>query len=193
MNVLARPSFEFGPYRLDLLERILLRNGEAVPLAPKVFETLVLLVENGGHILEKDELLKKLWPDTFVEENNLAQNIFQLRKALENMSNGSRFIETIPKRGYRFTADLTRINSVAHTSLRAAPSSLIAANDPDIAIKSLAVLPFESLTNDESNEYLGLGMAHDTIIRLSGLRKLLVLPTRSVFKYAGSECRSEEH
>src|SRR5215831_17109238 len=108
MNVLAYPAFEFGPFRLDLSERILLRNGKAVPLAPKVFETLVILVENSGHILDKDELLKELWPDTFVEENNLAQNIFQLRKALENGSSGNQFIETIPKRGYRFTAEVTR-------------------------------------------------------------------------------------
>ena len=181
------PAFEFGPFRLDLSERILLCDDKAVPLAPKVFETLVVLVEKRGHIIEKDELLKRLWPDTFVEENNLAQNIFQLRKVLENKSNGSRFIETIPRRGYRFTADTNPTNSLGHSSPRAVPS-LIAADSSRIAIKSLAVLPFESLTKDKNNEYLGLGMAHDTIIKLSGLRKLLVLPTRAVFKYAASDC-----
>ena len=188
MNKLTCPAFEFGPFRLDLFERILLCDGKPVPLAPKVFETLVVLVEKRGHIIEKDELLKRLWPDTFVEENNLAQNIFQLRKALENMSNGSRFIETIPRRGYRFTAEVTRTDSLGYSSQRAAPSSLIAADKPGIVIKSLAVLPFESLTSDKNDEYLGLGMAHDTIIKLSGLHKLLVLPTRAVFKYAVSVC-----
>jgi len=181
MNVLARPSFEFGPYRLDLLERILLRNGEAVPLAPKVFETLVLLVENGGHILEKDELLKKLWPDTFVEENNLAQNIFQLRKALEHGAGGKHFIETIPKRGYRFTAEVTRTDLVSSSF----PShSAVKAAEPDIKIKSLAVLPFHSLSDEKADEHLGLGMAHETIIKLSRLQKIVVLPTRAVFKCA---------
>src|SRR5262247_3247859 len=116
MNALACPAFEFGPFRLDRLERILLGNGKAVPLAPKVFETLVLLVEHSGHIVEKDELLRRLWPDTFVEESNLAQNIFHLRKALEAGSGGTQFIETVPKRGYRFTAEVRRTQLIAVSS-----------------------------------------------------------------------------
>src|SRR5215813_12109327 len=184
MNVLTRPSLEFGPYRLDLLERILLRNGEAVPLAPKVFETLVLLVENGGHILEKDELLKKLWPDTFVEESNLAQNIFHLRKALANGAGGKHFIETIPKRGYRFTAEVTRTDYVPTSSHRHTGRSTLEAEQPAITIKSLAVLPFQLLSSERADEHLGLGMAHETIIKLSRLQKIVVLPTRAGFRCA---------
>ena len=100
VNAEAHRSFEFGPFHLDLSERLLLRNGKAVPLAPKVFDTLAILVENSGHILEKDELMTKLWPDTFVEESGLSQNIFQLRKVLAEDTPDLQYIETIPKRGY---------------------------------------------------------------------------------------------
>ena len=109
MNAKARHSFEFGPFRLDLSERLLVRDGKAVPLAPKLFDTIAILVENSGHILEKDDLMKRLWPDTFVEESSLAQNIFQLRKILKERRSGRRYIETVPKRGYRFSADVREI------------------------------------------------------------------------------------
>src|SRR5262245_31148674 len=98
--------YEFGPFRLDAAEHLLLRDGEAVPLTPKSFDLLLALVERHGHLLEKDELLKKVWPDTFVEEANLASNISQLRKALGDGENGHRYIETVPKRGYRFVAPM---------------------------------------------------------------------------------------
>jgi DNA-binding winged helix-turn-helix (wHTH) protein/Tfp pilus assembly protein PilF len=183
MSSLARPSFEFGPFRLDLLERVLLRDGKAVPLAPKVFETLVVLVENSGHILEKDELLKRLWPDSYVEESNLAQNIFQLRRALETEGSGKQFIDTIPKRGYRFTAEVKRTEFIPTSSQQHTPASI--KHEPgNITIKSLAVLPFQSLTSARCDEHLGLGMAHETIIKLSSLRRFVVLPTRAVFKCA---------
>src|SRR5215813_10799809 len=135
MNELACRAIEFGPFRLDLSEGLLLCQGKAVPLAPKVFETLVILIEHSGHIIEKDELFKRLWPDTFVEENNLAQNIFQLRKALKDMDAAGRFIETIPKRGYRFTAEITR-TGFAPVSFRLPVESLgIGAEAPAIKIK----------------------------------------------------------
>src|SRR5690242_16595531 len=95
--------YEFGPFRLDMNERVLLRDGQIAPLTPKAFDTLVVLVENNGHVLEKEELLKAVWPDTFVEEATLAQNIFTLRKVLGKEPS---YIETIPKRGYRFTANV---------------------------------------------------------------------------------------
>ncbi len=96
--------YEFGPYQLDTAERILLRDGEPVPLTPKAFETLVVLVEHSGHLVEKEQLLKTLWPDSFVEESNLTNNVWTLRKTLGEGQNSYRYIETIPKRGYRFTA-----------------------------------------------------------------------------------------
>jgi len=106
MSLQTKHIYEFGPFRLDAAEHLLLRDGEAVPLTPKAFDLLLALVEQHGHLLEKDELLKKVWPDTFVEEANLASNISQLRKALGDGENGQRFIETMPKRGYRFVASV---------------------------------------------------------------------------------------
>src|SRR5262249_31329518 len=101
--------YEFGPFRLDVAEQLLLRDGESVPLTPKAFDLLQALVEGYGHLLEKEELLKRVWPDTFVEEANLASNISQLRKALGDGENGHRYIETAPKRGYRFVADVKKL------------------------------------------------------------------------------------
>jgi TolB-like protein/DNA-binding winged helix-turn-helix (wHTH) protein/Tfp pilus assembly protein PilF len=101
--------YEFGPFRLDPVERLLLRNNQTIPLAPKAFETLVLLVENSGHLLTKDELMKRLWPGTFVEEANLAQNISAIRRALDGINGGEQYIETVPKGGYRFTAETRKI------------------------------------------------------------------------------------
>ena len=98
--------YEFGNFRLDLLEKILLRDGISVPLTPKVFDTLEILVENAGHLLKKDELMQRIWQDRFVEEGNLTFNIKMLRKALTDNANEPRFIETIPRRGYRFIAEV---------------------------------------------------------------------------------------
>ena len=95
--------YEFGDFRIDVSERTLLgRSGVVVQLTPKAFDTLLLLVENGGHVLGKRELMEKVWPESFVEENNLAQNISVLRKALGEGARGVKYIETVPKRGYRF-------------------------------------------------------------------------------------------
>src|SRR5437762_2885061 len=99
----ARHFYEFGQFRIDEGERVLLREGQPVPLAPKVFDTLLALVRDRGHVIEKERLMKELWPDTFVEESNLTYNISQLRKAL-GAGDGERYIETVPRRGYRFTA-----------------------------------------------------------------------------------------
>src|SRR5215510_9856985 len=109
MNQQLKPIYEFGPYRLDAAERLLSRNGEIVPLQPKVFDLLLALVKHPGRLLEKDELMTAIWPDTVVEEVNLANNISILRKVLGDGGDGQRFIETIPKRGYRFVADAREV------------------------------------------------------------------------------------
>ena len=102
----VRRYYYFGLFRLDVTERILFGEKGVVPLTPKAFDTLLALVENSGHVLSKNDLMEKVWPDSFVEENNLAQNISALRKALGEGSDGQKFIETVPKRGYRFVADV---------------------------------------------------------------------------------------
>ena len=98
--------YEFGRFRLKTAERVLLREGEPVPLTPKVFDILLTLVEKGGHVVEKDDLMKRVWPSTFVEEGNLTQNVSLLRKALGESPSGPQFIETVPRRGYRFVATI---------------------------------------------------------------------------------------
>ena len=101
-------SYDFGRFRLKVAERVLLREGELVPLTPKVFDILVTLVENGGQVVAKDDLMKRVWPNTFVEEGNLTQNISLLRKALGETPGGVQFIETVPRRGYRFVAETSQ-------------------------------------------------------------------------------------
>jgi pimeloyl-ACP methyl ester carboxylesterase/DNA-binding winged helix-turn-helix (wHTH) protein/class 3 adenylate cyclase len=101
--------YEFGKFRLDCDERLLLDGRDAIPLAPKVFDTLLLLVENGGHAVGKEEMMQRIWADSFVEENNLAQNISILRKALGEGVGGAKYIETVSKRGYRFVAPVRAI------------------------------------------------------------------------------------
>jgi DNA-binding winged helix-turn-helix (wHTH) protein/TolB-like protein len=98
--------YQFGSFRVDPIHRVLRKDGETVALQPKTFDLLLLLVENNGEALEKDELMQKLWPDTVVEESNLSQNIYILRKVLGTGPDGHKYIQTIPKRGYRFTADV---------------------------------------------------------------------------------------
>lgn len=101
--------YEFGPFRVDRAERLLLQNGQVVPLTPKVFDTLLILVENSRHILTKDELMKMVWPETAVEEANLTKNISTLRKALRESPGQHQYIETIPWRGYRFVASVREV------------------------------------------------------------------------------------
>jgi DNA-binding winged helix-turn-helix (wHTH) protein len=98
--------YEFGDFRIDISERLLFNRQGIVSLTPKAFDTLLVLVENSGHVLSKEELMQRVWPDSFVEENNLAQNISMLRKALCEEGSGRKLIETVPKRGYRFVADV---------------------------------------------------------------------------------------
>ena len=107
LRVRAKRVYEFGPFRLDAAERLQLRDGEVVPLTLKAFDTLVLLVDNGGHLLEREALLKSVWADSFVEEANLTVCISSLRKALGEQYNGHQYIETVPKRAYRFAADVS--------------------------------------------------------------------------------------
>ncbi|HET8678169.1 MAG TPA: winged helix-turn-helix domain-containing protein [Blastocatellia bacterium] len=109
MNLKTKRLYEFGPFRLDAEEAVLLRDGKPVYLKPKVFETLLVLVESRGRVLDKETLMQRLWQDSFVEEANLTVNISQLRKALGQAEGGDQFIETVPRRGYRFTADVREV------------------------------------------------------------------------------------
>ena len=111
--------YEFGPFRLDPTEGLLLRDGTPVPLMPKTFELLRVLVENRGRLLQKDELMKLVWPESFVEEGNLSHHVFTLRKALGE-DKGSAYIETVPKRGYRFIAPVREVGRTLGLGARSA-------------------------------------------------------------------------
>jgi TolB-like protein/DNA-binding winged helix-turn-helix (wHTH) protein/Flp pilus assembly protein TadD len=120
------PVYQFGPFVLDAAKRRLLRDGEVVRLTPKAFETLLALVEVRGTTIGKDELLKRVWGDTVVEENNLNQSITALRKALGDSRSESQYIATIPGQGYRFVADLREVADGEGSSVETVTSPVVA-------------------------------------------------------------------
>ncbi len=150
MSALPPHIFEFGDFRVDAGKRVLLRKGEPVLLTPKVFDTLLYLVENRGKVVEKDDLMRAIWPDTVVEENNLNQNISALRRVLGETRGENRFIATIPGKGYRFIAPVE--------------TEAVAAEIPSRV--TVAVLPFENLSADPEREYLADGLTEETISTL---------------------------
>src|SRR5262245_36701946 len=109
MSQQEKHFYEFGEFRIDVTKRRLLRHGEIVPLTPKAFDVLLALAEQSGRMMEKDELMQKVWPDTAVEENNLTQNIYTLRKIFGESRHESRYIATVPGLGYRFVAEVKRV------------------------------------------------------------------------------------
>src|SRR6266700_5735572 len=107
----ARHLYEFDCFRLDCHEGVLLSEGRRLRIEPKDLELLLVLVENHGHTVGKEELFEKVWPGTFVEEGNLARHISVLRQVLGQGQSGSQYIETVPKRGYRFIAPVRQVDS----------------------------------------------------------------------------------
>ncbi|HEY7545888.1 MAG TPA: tetratricopeptide repeat protein [Blastocatellia bacterium] len=120
--------FEFSEFRIDPAERLLLQNGQTVSLTPKAFDTLLVLVENRGRLIEKDELMQAIWPDTFVEEAGLTRNISSLRKALGEVPGETSYIETIPRRGYRFVAEVKETWEESSASEKGEEDSIIDTN-----------------------------------------------------------------
>lgn len=185
---MSKRLYSFGPFQLDTGEQVLLRNGRPLPLKPKIFDLLVVLVENSGRVVCKDELMKQVWADSFVEEGNIAVSIFEIRKALGENSSGHRYIETVPRRGYRFVACVTeesrqRTSQQGNRVAVALSSAAVPSGGYASASKgTIAVLPFKSI-GATGGEYLGLGMADALITRLSNLRRVIVRPTSSVRKY----------
>jgi len=170
-----------GPFSMDLEERVLLREGKPVTLTPKLFETLRVLVEMHGRIVEKDELLKQVWPDAFVEEGNLSVNVFRLREALSDNEGSHQYIETIPRRGYRFVAAVTQ--GATATGGQAGQRSA-SAQDGDV--HAVAVLPFENMSHDASQDYLADGMTDALITALSKTGRLRVISRTSVLQYGNA-------
>ena len=166
-----RRFYEFGRFRLDLTDRVLLRGDEAIPLPPKAADTLVFLVQNAGRVVEKQRLLKQVWKDAFVEEGSLTRTISILRKALEDGAHGQEFISTIPTRGYRFA---TRVEGESIVLAFSRPSKIM-----------LAVLPFENLSRHKSQEYFSDGLTEEMITQLGRMNpdRLGVIARTSAMKY----------
>lgn len=106
----GQKSFEFGDFRLIPREGLLLRNDEPIPMAPKVLETLIFLIERRGRLVEKSELMDQVWADCFVEENALSKSVWSIRNALGEDPKNPRFIQTVPKRGYRFIGEVKQVD-----------------------------------------------------------------------------------
>lgn len=170
--------YEFGPFRLDLTERLLVREGKPLPLTAKVFDLLSLLVRNSGHLVEKSEIMTEIWSDSIVEENNLTVSISALRKALQGeRQEEQRYIETVPKRGYRFVADVRILSGEGGAETGGARSNFTATGT------SLAVLPLAMTGIDPGLEYLSLGIAETIINNLSQLSSLKVMALSTVSRY----------
>jgi DNA-binding winged helix-turn-helix (wHTH) protein len=168
-------SYSFGPFSVDPSEQTLRRNGEPVPLAPKAFDTLLVLLRNGGRLVSKEGLMRALWPDTFVEESNRTVHISALRRVFGEHN----FVETVPKRGYRFQSGVI---------VRESTSVVIEEEefDDEVSPDALAVLPFKLLSSEGESEYLGLGMADAVITRLSSINQI-VRPTSAVSRFTSLE------
>ncbi len=149
MSLPVKHLYEFGEFRLDIKEKILMRGGEPVELTPKAFELLSVFVENHGRLLEKNELMDKIWADSFVEESNLTFNIRQLRKTLGDDARAPKFIKTVRQHGYRFIADVKRISkeenlkdeTVAATAEDTPKEETVAASDFQFEKTALAEQP----------------------------------------------------
>ena len=164
--------YEFGPFRVDSEDRILFRGDKPVPLPPKAVDVLLFLLAAQGRIVEKDALMDAIWPDTFVEEDNLAQNISLLRKALGECSKERQYIETVPKRGYRFAG---RVHENIESPTRSAGAEL----------SSIAVLPFLDFSPNRDQEYFSDGLTEEIINALTRLEGLRVVARTSAFQFKG--------
>lgn len=242
MNAPTVPVYEFEGFRLDPAKRILSRNGATIPLTPRVFETLLFLVQHRGTVLDKERLMEAVWPDSIVEENNLTQNISTLRRVFGETPGSHRFIVTVPGRGYRFVAEVAEHggNGVAETSAqprpehafaeapttavgasarrqrtirvpviagivvaaatalvlgaflvgrfeRVQPASTSPAPAPvpasQRAAKSIAVLPFESLSTDPDNVFFAAGIQDEILSNLAKVSDLKVISRTSANLY----------
>lgn len=165
----------FEPFSLDAVRRVLMRDGESVPLPSKAFDLLLVLVQNSGTAMNKADLLQAVWPDTNVEEGNLSQTIFVLRKALGDRPDEHRYIVTIPGFGYRFVAAVDEDFT--------APQGGLPSPGPAGSVRTIAVLPFTGLGSVAGEEYLELGITDALITKLGSVQQVAVRPTTSVLKY----------
>jgi TolB-like protein/DNA-binding winged helix-turn-helix (wHTH) protein/Tfp pilus assembly protein PilF len=200
-------AYQFGSYRLEVPTRRLLRGGQPISLTPKAFDVLLALVERRDRVVDKAELMRIVWPDSFVEEANLSQTIFVLRKTLGEGPDGRPFIDTVPRRGYRFGADVSdgapkpaaaaeapvwwrsRARWIAAVAVAVVVLAWFGAsrvrwlNGRPSRIESLAVLPLENLSGDAEQDYLAEGMTDALITSLAHISELRVISRTSAMTY----------
>jgi DNA-binding winged helix-turn-helix (wHTH) protein/TolB-like protein/Tfp pilus assembly protein PilF len=197
--------YAFGPFVVDTARHLIHRNGEPVSLTPKTYDTLLVLVENSGVLMSKDELMNRLWPDHAVEEANLTQQIFMIRKALSDGVGRDQYIVTVPGRGYRFAGEVRgwsdepapaaevepprlrsprwwKVALIASAAIAAAAVAAIFLR-PAPAPRSLAVLPFQNLRQDQAIAFLGFSLADAIITKLDYVNSLTVRPSYAVAKF----------
>jgi TolB-like protein/tetratricopeptide (TPR) repeat protein len=174
------PIYRFGPFVLDVADRSLKRQGASIPLTPKTFDLLLVLVQNAGRLVEKDSLLRTVWPDVAVEEGNLTKGVFSLRQLLEE-EGGPRYIETVPKRGYRFAAIVTPAEAGPTSSVT--PSPTTDATPPENAI---AVMPFTDMSAARDQGFFCEGMSEEIINALGQVSELRVASYTSSLRFKGN-------
>lgn len=217
--------FEFGPFVLDTVQHLLSRDGNPITLTPKTYDTLLVLLKNSGRMLSKDDLMKALWPNSYVEDSNLTQQISMLRKTLGESAGEDRYIVTIPGRGYRFAAEVRVLPEASDLGVHDQVSSEIVSEGGAVAAplisirrrlmikgvlaflalalvvlgvefyrrqssttqasgpRSLAILPFQSLRRDASNDFLGFSLADAVITKLEYVSSVTVRPSSSIERY----------
>jgi DNA-binding winged helix-turn-helix (wHTH) protein/tetratricopeptide (TPR) repeat protein len=178
--------YEFGGFRLDEAQQRLLYDGQPVPLKPKILDLLLFLIQRRGQLIPKDDLMSAIWPDAIVEENNITVSMSILRKTLGEDRRNPRFIETVPRRGYRFVAAVTEVSprqvAAGHPHTTADETEF-----EDELIDSLAVLSIESPDKDLNVEYLTDGITESIINVLSRIPRLRVLAGSTVFSFKAKE------
>jgi TolB-like protein/Flp pilus assembly protein TadD len=198
-------TYEFGPFRLEIATGRLLRGSEVIPLAPKTFDVLVLLVRNAGRLVDKREIMQALWPDTVVEEANLTQQIFLLRKILGEQPGRGPYVETVPRRGYRFVAPVRRPGepppaprarrwAALTASAVAVIAALVAArtlgHSPEAGRRvTIAVLPFENVSGKPAEDYFSDGFMAELIVALGRVdpAHIAVIARTSAMTYQGTK------
>jgi DNA-binding winged helix-turn-helix (wHTH) protein/TolB-like protein/Flp pilus assembly protein TadD len=204
--------YQFGPYRLDVAQQLLLRNGSTVALTPKAMEILKVLLEQAGHVVSKEELLHRVWTDTFVDEGNLTQTVFVLRKAL-GYGLCAQYIETVPRRGYRFIGEVQTVDELDRSyappasaggsarRLKLMAAAVVLAimgaalfyfshrprhDENVVPVHSIAVLPFVTVGGEARDQTLELGIADSLITQLAQMR-IPVRPLASVAAFNAPE------
>jgi DNA-binding winged-HTH domains len=173
--------YEFHGFRLEEAQRRLLYQGQPVPIKPKTLDLLLFLVQMRGQLVVKDDLMKEVWSDAIVEENNITVTMSILRKTLGDRVQ-QQFIETVPRRGYRFVAEVTEV--FAQTPVTVDSSQTVSpAELEEEPIDSLAVIPIEGPGNDPNVDYLSEGITESIINMLSRIPKLRVLACSTVFRF----------